>query len=57
MVRIAHPTRLKNEKELTGAEVVLVSAESIEALRSAYPNYFLDTEMFLERIKEIILLA
>ncbi|MCC6502051.1 MAG: RelA/SpoT domain-containing protein [Deltaproteobacteria bacterium] len=45
---------LKNEKELIGAEVVLVSAESIEALRSAYPNYFLDTELFLDRIKIII---
>lgn len=48
---------LENEKKyknMPGVEVVLVSAESVEALRSAYPNYFLDTKMFLERIEQII---
>ena len=30
-----------------GAQVVLVSADSIEALRRAYPNYYLDTSVFL----------
>jgi hypothetical protein len=39
---------------IPGAEVVLVRSESIEALRRAYPNYFLDTELFLQRLDEIM---
>jgi hypothetical protein len=31
----------------TGSDAVLVSVESIAALRRAYPNYFLDTHTFL----------
>lgn len=38
-------------KEKTNSQVVLVSAGSIDALRKAYPNYFLDTEDFLRRLK------
>ena len=38
---------------IPGAEVVLVRSESIEALRRAYPNYFLDTELFLQLLDEI----
>ena len=34
-----------------GDEAVLVSVDSIEALRKAYPNYFLDTGTFVEAIK------
>jgi hypothetical protein len=30
-----------------GMQAVLVSAESIDALKRAYPNYFLDTRAFL----------
>lgn len=30
-----------------GAQVVLVGAHSLATLRKAYPNYFLDTELFL----------
>ncbi|WP_139220176.1 hypothetical protein [Collimonas sp. OK412] len=35
-------------------EVVLVSAGPIDALRKAYPNYFLDTEDFILEVKKII---
>ena len=37
--------------ESTGAEAVLVSVESITALKRAYPNYFLDTRAFLEALE------
>lgn len=37
-------------EESTGAEAVLVSVESITALKRAYPNYFLDTRAFLEAL-------
>jgi hypothetical protein len=36
--------------EAAGAEAVLVSVESITALKRAYPNYFLDTRAFLEAL-------
>ncbi|MFY1914826.1 RelA/SpoT domain-containing protein [Achromobacter xylosoxidans] len=39
-------------KEL-GSEAVLVKTESIAALRSAYPNYFLDTQRFLSELADI----
>jgi ppGpp synthetase/RelA/SpoT-type nucleotidyltranferase len=32
-------------------DVVLVAADSIDELRKAYPNYFIDTTMFLEYLK------
>ncbi len=35
----------------TGAQAVLVSAESVDSLRRAYPNYFLDTRAFLDALK------
>lgn len=35
-------------------EAVLVSTGSINSLRTAYPNYFLDTHEFVTRIKDII---
>jgi hypothetical protein len=34
----------------TGTDAVLVSVESMASLRRAYPNYFLDTEKFLEAV-------
>jgi hypothetical protein len=37
-----------------GSEAVLVSVESVEALRRAYPNYFLDTKVFLAAVEEAI---
>jgi len=39
--------------EETG-QVVLVSAESVKALRRAYPNYFLDTSVFAGHIRRIL---
>jgi len=38
----------------TGAEAVLVSVESIAALRRAYPNYFLDTRAFLSAVQRAL---
>jgi hypothetical protein len=46
---------LETEKALAGvvgAEAVLVSVETLSALRRAYPNYFLDTKLFLQLLKE-----
>lgn len=37
-----------------GSEAVLVSVESLDALTRAYPNYFLDTAVFLETMAEVI---
>ena len=34
-------------------DVVLVSTDSLSALRRAYPNYFADISGFLNRVKEI----
>lgn len=41
-------------EDLPGKDAVLVTVESITALQSAYPNYFLDTTAFVESIKEAI---
>jgi ppGpp synthetase/RelA/SpoT-type nucleotidyltranferase len=38
-------------------EAVLVSAGPIDALRKAYPNYFLDTQAFIKEITRVILAA
>jgi hypothetical protein len=38
----------------SGKQVVLVSVESLQALRQAYPNYFLDTAEFVQRVQEIL---
>jgi hypothetical protein len=35
-------------------EAVLVSAGSVEALKKAYPNYFLDTHEFIVQIEKVI---
>ena len=35
-------------------EAVLVSAGPIDALKKAYPNYFLDTQVFIDRIEQIV---
>lgn len=35
-------------------DVVLVSVESLDTLRRAYPNYFLDTTAFVQATKEAI---
>jgi putative GTP pyrophosphokinase len=38
-------------------EAVLVSAGPVDALRKAYPNYFLDTQVFVAHTRRVILLA
>ena len=46
----------KAEKRAANGEpiqVVLVSAGSVDSLRRAYPNYFLDTHDFLRQLKNI----
>lgn len=37
-----------------GSQAVLVAAESVEALLKAYPNYFLDTTIFLEELGTVL---
>jgi ppGpp synthetase/RelA/SpoT-type nucleotidyltranferase len=49
---------LRAEKEFAGSpgiQVVLVSVSSLKALRSAYPNYYLDTKVFLDAVRAAIL--
>jgi ppGpp synthetase/RelA/SpoT-type nucleotidyltranferase len=48
---------LETERRISeepGAEAVLVSVESLALLRRAYPNYFLDTRVFLDAVKQAI---
>ena len=44
------------EKRVTGTgnDAVLVSADSMTALKRAYPNYFLDTNRFVELVSKVI---
>ena len=35
-------------------DVVLVAAESVKALKKAYPNYFADTKYFVENLRKLI---
>lgn len=52
----ANAEYMEAEKRASSGEqiqVVLVSAGSIESLRRAYPNYFLDTHDFLRHLKRI----
>jgi putative GTP pyrophosphokinase len=44
---------VEKQASQTGDQVVLVSAGSIESLRRAYPNYFLDTHEFLRNLLRI----
>lgn len=44
----------KTLDEKTGAEAVLVSVDSISALKKAYPNYFLDTRAFLAAVEQAL---
>ncbi|MDO8793475.1 MAG: RelA/SpoT domain-containing protein [Vicinamibacterales bacterium] len=49
----AYLTEEKVSAEMVGSEVVLVSVDSLESLRRAYPNYFLDTEVFFRALQRI----
>lgn len=45
------------EKEIVdkpGTDAVLVSVESLASLRRAYPNYFLDTRVFIKAVNEAL---
>jgi ppGpp synthetase/RelA/SpoT-type nucleotidyltranferase len=44
----------KFEKEHPELQAVLVSVDSISALRTAYPNYFLDTNSFITLVEKMI---
>jgi Region found in RelA / SpoT proteins len=44
----------KKISEKPGKDAVLVSVESLEALHRAYPNYFLDTNLFIDAVKAAI---
>lgn len=51
---------LETEREMSaasGAEAVLVSVDSIAALKRAYPNYFLDTHAFVVAVKRAMAVA
>jgi hypothetical protein len=47
---------LEVEKGLStrGGDAVLVSVESLDTLRQAYPNYFADTHVFIQAVKQAI---
>jgi ppGpp synthetase/RelA/SpoT-type nucleotidyltranferase len=48
---------LEAEKRFAGstsADAVLVSVESLATLRRAYPNYFLDTNLFVELVQDAL---
>ena len=44
----------KAERSGKSQDVVLVSAENIKALRSAYPNYFLDMRKFISAVAQAV---
>jgi ppGpp synthetase/RelA/SpoT-type nucleotidyltranferase len=47
---------LEVEKTISGTnkDAVLVSVDSMTSLRRAYPNYFLDTSLFVEEVNHVI---
>lgn len=48
---LAEEKRLRDEED---GQVVLVAADSLRALRSAYPNYFLDTQVFFRALHNLV---
>jgi putative GTP pyrophosphokinase len=59
MTRLEDATRAYSEIEERAKggeniEAVLVSAGPVDALRKAYPNYFLDTQVFIDQIARFI---
>jgi hypothetical protein len=40
--------------DYSGAQAVLVGADSLRSIRESYPNYYLDTEVFLEKIDHFV---
>lgn len=55
--KLASKEYLEREQEFANVDsiqVVLVSVDSLATLRSAYPNYFLDTNEFMNIVEEVI---
>ena len=44
----------KSQVDLPGAQTVLVAVDSLSALKRAYPNYFLDTQVFLSSLARVL---
>jgi hypothetical protein len=54
-MRGAQDAYLKAEKTLkAGQQSVLVSVDSLDAIRTAYPNYFADTGLFVQVLEEAV---
>lgn len=54
-MRKAQDAYLDAEKQLKpGQQSVLVSVDSLDAIRTAYPNYFADTGLFVQVLEEAI---
>ena len=56
-LRTATEAYLHTERAISGrhgADAVLVSVESLSLLRRAYPNYFLDTGVFVNALKQAL---
>jgi hypothetical protein len=55
-LELANDHYIATERKHEGrkADAVLVSVASIAALRRAYPNYFLDTSIFLDTVKRAV---
>ncbi|WP_310672785.1 hypothetical protein, partial [Burkholderia multivorans] len=49
----AHYKKIEEENK-PGVDAVLVMADSVHALRIAYPNYFGDTTLFIAELQEIL---
>jgi len=49
-----YSTKEQAIQDTPGGEAVLVSVDSLQALRTAYPNYFLDTSRFREELNSAL---
>ncbi len=50
----AYANKEKIIRDQRGKDAVLVSVDSIRNLQRAYPNYFADTRMFVQKLKEAL---
>lgn len=56
-IDIAHELYAQLEleyKDRAGAQTVLITGQDLNNLKKAYPNYFLDTKLFLEMVREAV---
>ncbi|MGH9423220.1 MAG: RelA/SpoT domain-containing protein, partial [Thermoanaerobaculia bacterium] len=44
----------KSQLNVPGAQAVLVSVDSLSALKRAYPNYYLDTDVFMKQLAKVL---